>query len=155
MKYNIITNLSVFDSNRDPEDESYAERLVKEQDEILKELGFKLDNTCYLIKRGGKHYGICTIEDAIQSLALKDGADLVAYEDTTIGFIGYYNGFSVEENHFKIICKGDNKSLLDMFGNEFDYQDSKELFDDRHYSFEWSKDLYADDLINYLNEKGE
>ena len=154
MKYYIMTKLATFDENRDPDDESYAEKLVEEQDKILEELGYNITDTAYLMKMENK-YCIHTIYDAIQCLALKDGADLVSFENGNIGYIGYYNGFSLEYNHFEIICKADNESLLEKYGNEFNYQDSKELFEDRFYSFEWDESFYMDDLIDYLNEKGE
>lgn len=156
MEYTILTKLHTFDQNRDENDMEYAERLVEEQDAKLNELGYVNDGSqAYLMKFDNKHYRIDTIYDAIQRLALKDGADLIQFPNGNIGFVGYYNGFKEEENCFEIICKADDKSLLEKYGDEFDYQDSKELFDDRLWAFEWSSDLYADDLVDYLNEKGE
>jgi len=157
MDYTILTKLSTFAENRDPDDETYAERLVEEQDAKLNELGYTNDGSqSYLMKFNNKHYRIDTIYDAIQRLALKSGADLVQFSNGNVGYIGYYNNVTFDKNnYFEIICKADDKSLLEKYGDEFDYQDSKELFDDRLWSFEWSTDNYADDLVNYLNEKGE
>ena len=156
MEYTILTSLHTFDPNRDENDMKYAERLVEEQDAKLNELGYVNDGSQSYLMKFGRHYRIDTIYDAIQSLALKNGADLVQFSNGNVGYIGYYNNVTFDKNnYFEIICKADDKSLLEKYGNEFDYQDSKELFDDRLWSFEWTTDNYADDLVDYLNEKGE
>ena len=58
-----------------------------------------------MIQYGKGEIRLDTIYDALQSLALKDGADLVEFEDGNIGYIGYYNGFLIETNNFKILRK--------------------------------------------------
>jgi len=153
MEYTIITRLNTFAEDRDPDDETYAEKLVEEQDAKLTELGYVNDGSQNYLMKFGNRYRIDDIYNAIQRLALKDGADLVQFPNGNIGFVGYYNGFREEDNHFQIICRADDGSLLKKYGKEFDYQDSRRLFSEMQWGFKWSPSLYADDLVDYLNRK--
>ena len=87
-------------------DEDYEERIIKlseEQDKVLSDLGIDQFEQC-LIHFGNKNVAYTmSVYDAIQALALKDGADLVEFENGCIGFIGYYYGFN--ENWFEILGK--------------------------------------------------
>ena len=106
-QYKVITQRSVFAKDRDFEDETYLEKLSEEQDEKLKEIGF--DDLCFTTYPihffDSKFYDEQTSEevlyDAIQMLALKEGCDLVQYENGNYGFIAYYgserNGFEIKE----------------------------------------------------------
>lgn len=106
MRFEIITDLSVYGIIDRPESEyeHLKDMLVDEQDETLTDYGFENDcYTAYVIQYSDGEIRLDTIDDAIQSLALKDGADLVRFDDDTIGFVGYYNGFELDENYFKIL----------------------------------------------------
>lgn len=94
----ILTSVSVLDINDD--DEKVVE-LVEEQDKILKDLGFNICSKTYNINFGGKRKNTQTIYEATQCLALKDGADLVQYENGNYGYVGYYAG--INENWFEIL----------------------------------------------------
>ena len=95
-KYEIITDRRVYDEHycNDSECDTWADELVKEQDAKLADLGIKND--------AHKFYPIHffdddsmvndTIYDAIQCLAIKDGVDLVKYNNGNYGFVSYYNG---------------------------------------------------------------
>lgn len=89
-------------------EENDIERIVNEQNRILGLLGYDLTDKAYSIKFGrmAKPQNE-TINDAIQLLALKDGADLVLFENGNIGFVGYYHGFN--ENYFEIIGESEEE----------------------------------------------
>ncbi len=97
--YQIITRNRV--------DESEPEDIIREQDEKRKILG--LDDGNYLC-----HFfdsGFTTdrtiesqIDNAIQMLAIKEGYDLVQFENGNYGFVAYYDG---EANGFEIIGQGE------------------------------------------------
>ena len=108
IKYNILTSFGVYDIE-DSESGTYSKSLdlVEEQNNTLSEFGFENDcETAYVIHFS--NYCDCelmTIDEAIQCLALKDGAGLVKFENENIGFVGYCNGFSIDKNRFEIIRK--------------------------------------------------
>lgn len=103
MTYEVITNRRVYDKHycNDSEVDTWADEMVKEQDAKLAELGFKNDCCqCYPIHFfDNDSWSNCTIYDAIQCLAIKDGADLVRFDTGNYGFVSYYNGF---EDAFEI-----------------------------------------------------
>ena len=89
-KYKVITQYSVYNK---PD----FETLCEEQEKKLRELG--IDNhTDYLIRFfdspmfswEASPY-IESIHDALSELFIKDGADLVQYENGNYGFVAYYN----------------------------------------------------------------
>ena len=91
MNYEILTTQSVIDT-----EEERFENLVEEQGIILKANEYALDNTAYKTHffESVFHddcYELMTIKDAIQSLATKEGIDLVQYDNGNIGFVSYYN----------------------------------------------------------------
>lgn len=102
--YKIITKLSVFDNNRDPDDEDYVFELVDEQDEVLRKRGYDKYDTEYLLEflsiKNDNRFRFDFINEGIEYLALKDGADLVEFKDGNVGYVGYYSGF--RDNAFKI-----------------------------------------------------
>lgn len=101
MKYDILTKHSMLDMIA-LEDENEVLNLVEEQTEVLESLGFDYSKS-YIMVFNGNTKRLTTIEDAIQMLALKEGADLVRFEDGNIGFVGYYGSWDTEKNNFKII----------------------------------------------------
>ena len=111
-KYKIITNKSVLDipyeNNKQYEKDCTV--LVEEQDEILKANGFEFDKR-YKIHILDSHYSNETyineeINEAVQYLAIKDGVDLVQFENGNYGFVAYYNGY---ENGFEILGSEDDE----------------------------------------------
>lgn len=112
MKYEVLTSYGVYDITEENHEEA-QESLVIEQRETLEKLGFADDcYTTYVVKFGGcREREIMTIDEAIQSLALKDGADLVRFESGNVGFVGYYNGFSIDKNHFQILRLPTNEDI--------------------------------------------
>lgn len=111
MNYTILTSKSVLSLTH--EDDNESELLVEEQNKVLSSLGYTdIYNQCYVVKFGDKrHCCLTTIDDSIQRLALKDGADLVRFDDGFVGYVGYYNGFSLDENNFKIIRKPTDRDI--------------------------------------------
>lgn len=99
--FRVITSKSIYDISDDDEDDSKLQALIDEQDEILKSRGFGRFNSSYELLRSSEGYGYNDIDEAIQCLALKDGADLVEFESGNLGYVGYYHGFN--ENWFEII----------------------------------------------------
>lgn len=58
-----------------------------------REVALKTDTWGYIsitISDGGDVW--YDLEDAIERLAIKDGCDLVRYDDGTLGLVAYYNG---------------------------------------------------------------
>ena len=107
-KYKILTEISVLDIpyKNDEQFTSECEKLVTEQDEILREKGFELFECCK-IHFLESSYTTNTkremeIADAIQCLAIKDGVDLVQFENGNYGYVAYYNGV---ENGFEILSE--------------------------------------------------
>lgn len=105
-KYKIITNKSVLDIpyENNEQYEKECTNLVEEQDEILKANGFEFDNR-YKIHFFNSNFQDETfvdeeINEAVQYLAIKDGVDLVQFENGNYGFVAYYNG---TENGFEIL----------------------------------------------------
>lgn len=108
MKYTVLNKMSVMDI---PENiyETEIERHNEETDDILSENGIVMTgayaNTRYACefwesKRSETETRVVTIYDAIEMLALKEGTDVVEYEDGNIGIVGYCNRW---ENGFKIL----------------------------------------------------
>ena len=95
--FKVATSVSMLDIN---DDEEKIMALVEEQNAILEKRGYKDNYKCELL-RNNKHYRYDCIDDAIQGLALKDGCDLVEFENGNLGFVGYYHGF--DENWFEIV----------------------------------------------------
>ena len=101
--YTILTKRKVEDDDHDA--------LFEEQDALLKEMGFNLYTyeTHLIHYFDSAFYDECTIEetlsDAIEGLAIKEGADLVRFDNGNIGFVAYYgenkNGFEIL-NPYKI-----------------------------------------------------
>ena len=99
--FRVITSKSIYDICDDDEEGSKLQALVDEQDEILKSRGFGRNNGYSELLKSSEGYGYNDIDEALQCLALKDGADLVEFESGNLGYVGYYHGF--DENWFEII----------------------------------------------------
>ena len=98
-KYVIITKNQVYES----ESEKIVEEIVEEQEEKRKLLGLDGDHyVCHFFD--SPYFSDSTeetsIEDAIQRLAIKDGYDMVQFQNGNYGFVAYYNGIV---NGFEIV----------------------------------------------------
>lgn len=107
-KYKILTRQSVLDIPYESDEQSMRDYmiLVKEQDDILRENGFSFLKD-YKIHFFDSKYTTNTkkemeIVDAIQYLAIKDGVDLVQFENGNYGYVAYYNGV---KNGFEILSE--------------------------------------------------
>ena len=110
-KFKVLTGKSVLDIPYEnaEQNERDCETLVKEQDEILKANRFVFDKK-YKVHLFDSRYRngtyICEeINEAIQYLSIKDGYDLVRFENGNIGFVAYYNG---TENGFEILSESED-----------------------------------------------
>lgn len=104
--FKVLTGVSVMDIPY--ENETQYEKdclaLVEDQDDILIRQMFK-STECYLLHYfNSEFFDECnitlTIYDGIDGLAIKDGYDLVQFENGNYGFVAYYNG---NKNGFEII----------------------------------------------------
>lgn len=109
--YKVITGVSVMDIPYENAEQYEREciNLVEEQDAILKANGFVFDKK-YKIHMFDSRYSNDTyvdeeINEAVQYLAIKDGYDLVRFENGNLGFVAYYNG---HENGFEILEREDD-----------------------------------------------
>lgn len=104
-KYSILTKKSVLDIDCNKEDyEKEFNEIIEEQDKILPYSGICLIhffNSAFFNESTEE----MTINDAIECLAIKDGVDLVQFENKNKGFVAYYN---TKINGFEII-KGEQK----------------------------------------------
>lgn len=102
--YSIMTKLQVSQSY-DNEDFDF-QALTDEQDDVLRIFGYKdTTRTNHLIHFFNSRFfdeftEEMTISDAIEYLAIKDGVDLVKYDNGNMGFVAYdgtANGFEIIE----------------------------------------------------------
>ena len=100
-KYDLITFGGVYR-------ETDSETLYDEQTEWLRKLGYEKE---WKTEVSYHHFNsvfsddyvtIDTIYDAIDALAIKDGVDLVRFENGNEGFVAYYNGY---KDAFEILGK--------------------------------------------------
>lgn len=113
--FRILTAKSVYTLDADNYD-SEIESLSTEQNETLEQLGYELAGRDYLIRFGkNDDYEVTTIDEAIQCLALKDGCDLVEFENGNIGFVSYCNSF--RENYFEVINTAHNSEHTEVWSN--------------------------------------
>lgn len=109
MEYIVLTNKNIKASLRIEDEEEYykyLDELVEEQKNVLKRKGIddvygKKYRIAFLSDTTNPKY--LTIDDAIEMLSIKEGADLVKFKDGTIGFVAYYGSRDPMKNGFKII----------------------------------------------------
>lgn len=79
-----------------------TEILKTKIDEILKNMyGVNEDGgICHFFNAGPEYKIVSSIDEAIEYLNMKDGADLVQFCNGNYGFVAYYNG---KEDAFEII----------------------------------------------------
>lgn len=109
-KFKVLTKMSVLDISYETEKQNQRDltALVEEQNEILEKKRFDF-NKYYKVHFYDSYYtNDCTTEmcihDAVQCLAIKDGYDLVLFENGNYGFVAYYNG---NDNGFEILSKSE------------------------------------------------
>ena len=105
--YKILTEKTVYNCPND-QWETWSLELWEEQEAKCKELGI---NTSCLANDNLLHFFDSpffnerkewrNVDDGIQCLAIKDGVDLVQFENGNYGFVAYYNG---HKNGFEILC---------------------------------------------------
>lgn len=105
-KFKVLTEKSVLDIPyiNEAQREADVGLLVEEQDNIMTLNGIDFYKSYNVHFFDSKYNDDCTmkmsIDEAIQYLAIKDGYDLVRFENGNIGFVAYYNGV---KNGFEIL----------------------------------------------------
>lgn len=115
-------------NNPDFDEEKF---LTEHQDAIefkLEKLGYDYYDTPVVLRFLDKmdRLYIMTIEDAVQCLSLKDGADLVKFKNGNIGFVGYYNDY--KNNAFEILRNATEEDF-EAEDNGIDIEESTEDYD--------------------------
>lgn len=108
MNYKIITTKSMLDFTEDDwMNEETLVSNVNEKDEALAKNGIiNDDSTCYLVRFNSREiYKVMTIDEAIQCLDLKNGCDVVQFDNGLFGFVGYNNNLDTTSNRFEIVRK--------------------------------------------------
>ena len=86
----------------DTENEIEINSLIEEQNKIVVQRfgGLDLYQDVLVVKfDSSEKIYLMTVDESIQSLALKNGADLVEFDNGDIGFIGYYNNVTFDKNN--------------------------------------------------------
>ena len=102
----VLTGVSVLDIpyESSEQNEKDCRALIEEQHRILEERGYDCDKFHYLHYYDSYYTNdvivSMQIHDAIQMLAIKDGYDLVEFENGNVGFVAYYN---LNKNGFEIL----------------------------------------------------
>lgn len=106
-RYSRLTKESVLNILDTEDYETEIDKLIEEQHEKLKIFGYEdtyesmhlihFFNSVFFDEQTRE----MTIYDAIQCLAIKEGYDLVSFENGNKGYVAYYNTY---ENGFEIIC---------------------------------------------------
>ena len=120
LDYEVLTEKTV-DNQPDSDNAEWFEDKILEQDEKLRELGF--DNDCYTCYPChffnsdffDEYWLNIPIYDAVERLAIKEGADLVRFENGNIGFVAVYGS---DENGFEIrtdIIMDDDDNIIEEF----------------------------------------
>lgn len=98
-KFKILTNKSILDISykSDEQHERDCLELVDEQNSILEKHMYHINSVYLLHFFDSAFFDDCylglTLYNGIERLAIKDGYDIVEYENGNIGFVGYNNGY--------------------------------------------------------------
>lgn len=114
LPFRVITSKALYDIEYTENWDKDIEAFTNEQNSILEKMGYEFSRD-YLIRFGKDEYEITDIDSAIQMLALKDGCDLVEFENGNIGFVGYYHGFN--ENYFEVINTAHSSEHTEVWKN--------------------------------------
>ena len=109
--YTVLTDKSVLDIPYEDESQ-YSEACIgffENQVKKIEENGFDYHNKVYEVHFFNSVFRDesiedCEIDDAIQCLAIKDGVDLVRFDNGKIGFIAYYG---IHKDGFEILMEGE------------------------------------------------
>ena len=112
MNYTLLTKSSLEIVQKDLGQEEETRQLLalyNEQYALLTAHGYDMEK-CYKVHFFDSPYTYDktqddVIADAIQRLAIKDGYDIVKWENGNIGFVAYYSGV---ENGFEIIGESED-----------------------------------------------
>lgn len=102
-KFKILTSISALDIpyESDSQFQKECESLVKEQDEILKKMEYDLSQAYLLYFFRNNSTLQEEISEGIQYLSIKEGYDLVLFEDGKPGYVAYYgentDGFEIRK----------------------------------------------------------
>lgn len=140
MEYTVITKRGLWDIVREcmteeeeAEEQKDREALTEEQNDILKQTYGEnwYTDSFYMVRHKSrwinKDYSMfCDIDDIINMLAIKDGVDLVRFENGNLGYVAYYNGMEdiveivakVEDIEKFIIAKGGNDVEVETITEE-------------------------------------
>lgn len=111
--FRVLTGKSVLGIEPDNYDVE-IEALYNEQMAVLESLGYDYFSeyvTFFGKAKGVECDGFYTMNEAVQGLALKDGVDLVEFENGCIGFVSYYRGFN--NNFFYVVKDGSLSDYCD------------------------------------------
>lgn len=134
-KFEILTENSVLDDWSDYDQDEAMNILFEQQQDALRENGFGeyYDGVLYFIHFFDSpwfndHTELLSISEAVERLAIKDGADFVEYiYDGTYGYVAYYNG---EVNGFEILAESSLDGLNWCYENGYITNDQyNEYFD--------------------------
>ena len=126
--YTIVTQRKLYDycGMSEAEEEEFREQLWEEQTEFLaKEIKTKnvvihfIEDTTF-IDDTYEYVAATEIDVMIQYLAVKDGVDLVRFENGNLGYVAYYNG---HENAFEIIPTEMTAEEFEEVGQDMDWAD--------------------------------
>lgn len=135
MKYTVATKKGLWDIVRECmteqeelKEQTDREKLIEEQDNILKQAYGKswFVEPFYMIRHKSdwikEEYAVFwDIDDAINCLAIKDGADLIRFENGNLGYVAYYNGMK-DIIEFVARFKDIEDFILDKGGNDVDVE---------------------------------
>jgi hypothetical protein len=134
-KFEILTENSVLDDWSDYDQDEAMNILFEQQQDALRENGFGeyYDGVLYFIhffdsQWFNDHTELLSISEAVERLAIKDGADFVEYiYDGTYGYVAYYNG---EVNGFEILAESSLDGLNWCYENGYITNDQYDEYSD-------------------------
>lgn len=117
MNYKVLNKMSVMDIPADTY-ETEIERHNEESDSILASHGIN-DKDDIVIRRKDGEIEVNCVYDAIQGMSIKEGVDIVQFEDGKIGFVAYYGTYT---DYFVILGKAEStiKDYIDILWNEIE-----------------------------------
>lgn len=138
-------------SEEDFDSENFMNEHQKAIEDKLSELGYEYSGKPVVIRYLDKmdDLYIDEIEEAVQYLALKDGADLVEFEDGNIGFVGYYNDY--KNNAFEILRNATRKDLY-ASDNDIELEENPEDYGFELPRYELLKRKYINDEDGFQTE---
>ena len=106
MKYTVITKNKAYESDPDAIFTEQAKKIIElglDDGSLWPEVKVHFFNSAFF----NEEVTVMNIYEAIRCIAVKDGMDMVLFENGNYGFIAYYNG---DINGFEIVNKPNNDS---------------------------------------------